>query len=198
MVDLLAEYRALRDKVDRFATEVTEHRRADLACRRGCSDCCRVELSLCPVEAEAVRQALGALSAPQRAGLAAFQGACACLLPDGACAIYAHRPLVCRTQGLPLHYPEQLVPAAALRAAATAARAFVCCPRNFTMREPDPADILDAQRVDVLLAVVNRRFAAQTGQDPLLRVPLRALVAEAREAPEHEACSPQVQVHAAP
>lgn len=32
------------------------------------------------------------------------QGACAFLDADGGCRIYAHRPYVCRTQGLPLRW----------------------------------------------------------------------------------------------
>src|SRR5690606_4355869 len=39
-----------------------------------------------------------------RAAPPAPPGACAMLLPDGACRIYASRPYVCRTQGLPLRW----------------------------------------------------------------------------------------------
>ena len=32
---------------------------------------------------------------------------------DGRCAVYAHRPLVCRTQGYALRYPAGFMPEAA-------------------------------------------------------------------------------------
>ncbi|MBI3798314.1 MAG: YkgJ family cysteine cluster protein, partial [Deltaproteobacteria bacterium] len=35
------------------------------------------------------------------------EGACAFLNEEGACRIYAHRPYVCRTQGLPLRWIEE-------------------------------------------------------------------------------------------
>jgi hypothetical protein len=41
-----------------------------------------------------------------KGGQAHEVGACVFLDPRGACRIYAHRPYVCRTQGLPLRWLE--------------------------------------------------------------------------------------------
>ena len=89
-----------------------------------------------------------------------------------ACAVYAARPLVCRTQGLPLHYPGGVIPGAALL---RGLRDVTCCPLNFQSQRPSPADILDAERVDQMLALVNLAHARDRGLDPLARQPLRAL-----------------------
>jgi hypothetical protein len=53
------------------------------------------------VEAEAIRQSHGDLLAT---GIPHARGACTFLDATGACRIYASRPYVCRTQGLPLRW----------------------------------------------------------------------------------------------
>ena len=75
-----------------------------LACRRGCSACCADDLTIFDVEAETIRRHHAELLAT---GDPHPVGACAFLDSDGACRIYAHRPYVCRTQGLPLRWIEE-------------------------------------------------------------------------------------------
>jgi hypothetical protein len=75
-----------------------------LQCRQGCSSCCVDDLTVFDVEAAHIRQhhaELLATGAPHAAG------ACAFLDAEGACRIYAERPYVCRTQGLPLRWTEE-------------------------------------------------------------------------------------------
>jgi hypothetical protein len=102
------------------------------------------------------------------------------LRPDDTCAIYPARPLVCRSQGLPLLYPQAWVEKAAQRTVTSDGKALTCCPLNFTTdsRPPLPSQILDAERVDVLLALVNRRYAGATATVPLDRYPLTDLLRE--------------------
>ena len=74
-----------------------------LQCRKGCSGCCADDLTVFAVEAESIRRSYGELlvrGTPHREGACAF-------LDTGACRIYAHRPYVCRTQGLPLRWIEE-------------------------------------------------------------------------------------------
>lgn len=40
-------------------------------------------------------------------GTAHAEGGCAFLDDEGSCRVYAHRPYVCRTQGLPLRWLEE-------------------------------------------------------------------------------------------
>jgi Fe-S-cluster containining protein len=194
--DDLTEYQALVDKVDAFAAAVTGRRREDLRCGPGCAACCQVQLSVSPVEAAAIRRHLRGLPEAERAAIAAAAaaasgggagGACVMLRGDGTCAIYAARPLVCRTQGLPLRYPAGVIPKEAVMARAQARGADMArararadgvtwCPLNFTAGPPQGADVLDAGRVDEILALVSRRHAARTGEDPLSRHALVDLV----------------------
>jgi len=74
---------------------------ARLHCTRGCSGCCVDDLTVFEVEAAPIRARHAALLAD---GAPHAAGACAFLDPAGACRIYAERPYVCRTQGLPLRW----------------------------------------------------------------------------------------------
>jgi len=87
------------------ATAPLEVRHAErLSCARGCHDCCVDELTVFAAEAEVIERHYGALLENASPGP---EGACAFLDSDGACRIYAHRPYVCRTQGLPLRWIEE-------------------------------------------------------------------------------------------
>jgi Fe-S-cluster containining protein len=92
------------DEVERDATRLAARHRERLQCRRGCADCCVDELTVFEVEAERIRSAAARLL---EEGTPHPAGACAFLGRDGACRIYADRPYVCRTQGLPLRWIEE-------------------------------------------------------------------------------------------
>lgn len=90
---------ALHDEVDRATCALALVHADRLQCRRGCHACCVDELTVTRIEALRIRRAhpeLLATGSPHAAG------ACAFLDDEGACRIYTERPLVCRSQGLPL------------------------------------------------------------------------------------------------
>lgn len=95
----LRELIALHDEVDRETRALAVVHADRLQCRRGCHDCCVDELTVTQVEAERIRRAHPELLAT---GTPNPVGACAFLDDEGACRVYAERPLVCRVQGLPL------------------------------------------------------------------------------------------------
>jgi hypothetical protein len=86
--------------VDARAGALHARHAARLQCRRGCHACCVDDLIVFEVEALRVRTRAAAVlrEAPHP------PGACAFLDDTGACRIYAHRPYVCRSQGLPLRW----------------------------------------------------------------------------------------------
>jgi hypothetical protein len=97
-----AEVLALHAEVDAVAARLVRLHGDRLACRRGCSGCCTDGLRVFEAEARVIRRRARALletEAPSPSG-------CAFLDAEGACRIYAHRPYVCRTQGLPLRWVE--------------------------------------------------------------------------------------------
>ena len=187
-----AEYAALAARSDAFFAGVLARHRSVMHCQSGCAGCCQDGLSVSPLEAAAIRKYLDGLPAAERqriASRARAQGTThtehrgdpderRCVFLDGAerCAIYPARPLVCRTQGLPLAYSADVVPAEALRFRARDGRAVVVCPLNFSAAPtddpdappapaayaPGAADILDAERIDRILALLNHRFVTAT------------------------------------
>lgn len=62
------------------------------------------DLTVFEVEADRIRRAHPELLAD---GLPHSRGACAFLDAEGGCRIYADRPYVCRTQGLPLRWLDE-------------------------------------------------------------------------------------------
>lgn len=73
-------------------------------CRNGCAGCCVDDLTVFAVEAEAIQRGFGELLLE---GEPHVVGACAFLDEAGGCRVYAQRPYVCRTQGLPLRWLEE-------------------------------------------------------------------------------------------
>src|SRR5215216_2070982 len=95
---LYSELDSLTEPLNRLHSE-------RLQCRRGCSACCVDGLSVYSIEAANIRLHHGDLleaESPHK------KGACAFLDEVGGCRIYAHRPYVCRTQGLPLRWIEEI------------------------------------------------------------------------------------------
>jgi hypothetical protein len=90
--------------VDEASAAVTTANRDRLRCRAGCSGCCVDALTVFAVEAAVIRRHHGELL---RTGAPHPDGACAFLDAAGGCRIYAQRPYVCRTQGLPLRWVEE-------------------------------------------------------------------------------------------
>ncbi len=89
--------------VDELTAPLAARLGGRLQCRSGCAACCVDDLTVFEVEAARIRadfpQVLTEAPRPP--------GACAFLDEAGACRIYAARPYVCRTQGLPLRWIEQ-------------------------------------------------------------------------------------------
>lgn len=187
-VNASAAYAQLVAKVDAFFGRVQQRYGGDLACRAGCAGCCGHHLSLSAIEADSVRRGLASLDAPARAELASrgraasgLEGPCPALEEDGRCGIYTFRPLVCRTQGVPMRIPgHSALPVLAEERAGDAGRSV--CPLNFTTRPLDTVDadcVLDLDTLDATLAVINAHHADAEGEDRLARVRLGDLLAGA-------------------
>ncbi|HEY6871270.1 MAG TPA: YkgJ family cysteine cluster protein [Geobacteraceae bacterium] len=155
---ILDNYRELLAKVDLFCRKVEEDFAAHLACRAGCDDCCR-HISLFWVEAVALADALGDLPAGEaariRARAAGVSPDAPCpLLENGRCLLYAARPIICRTHGLPLLTVRN------------GNRTVDFCPRNFLGIGSLPGSaVIDLDRLNTALAAINTLFVAQLFED---------------------------------
>ena len=147
--------------VDELVAPLEDRHAQRLACKRGCHGCCVDGLTVFALEAELIlrrhRQTLAEEPHPD--------GACAMLDHQGACRIYADRPYVCRTQGLPLRWARDGVEHRDI------------CPLN----EADgaPIEALPDEACWTIGPVETRLAAVQEAVDGGRRVALRALFSAA-------------------
>lgn len=98
ITSLLERFFALRQSLDARCAELYRLHAPHLSCKAGCDMCC-MEFSVLPIEYYAIRQQAASMLHKGNAG--AGEGECPFLV-DHRCVIYPARPLICRTQGLPL------------------------------------------------------------------------------------------------
>jgi Fe-S-cluster containining protein len=160
-------YNQLIAQVDELSSRLASHYRAHLNCRAGCSGCCQHHLSVFPVEAAQISTAIQLLPDETQQTLKhqaaetverESQGqAVACpLLINDECAIYQARPVICRTQGLPLLYETE-----------DGHQAVDFCPLNFTAEgatdELAEARLVPLETLNLRLAAINLQFCREQG-----------------------------------
>ena len=170
MENLLDNYYQMLARVDALCRGIQDVLSSRITCSEGCSSCCTA-ITLFPVEAAALNAALEALPDAQRAAIrrhvAEQAGGERCpLLEDHRCLLYAARPIICRTHGLPIIYFEG------------SERKVDCCPLN--LGEGDQqfsgSAIIDLDRLNTLLVAVNALFLSHADAGGL---PERLTIAEA-------------------
>ena len=158
-------YQLLKRRVDHRSLSLAQLHAPHLACKPGCHDCC-TDFSVFPVEYDSILSALRkknvSLPPPDPAAACAF-------LQNGLCAIYEHRPIICRTHGLPV----------AFTADDDAAKNVDFCPKNFTAVAPsqlnfDQNNTLDLDTLNFELYEANANHLEARGDRPV-RIPLRQL-----------------------
>ncbi len=95
------KYNLLINKIDNEVKRLAEMHSNHLQCKKGCDLCC-MDYSIFPVEYFSILKKLkmdGVNVQPK------FKDDNSCaFLKDHSCSIYEHRPIICRTHGLPLIY----------------------------------------------------------------------------------------------
>ncbi len=165
----IQDYHQLLDALDAEIARVREMHAATLSCGPRCASCC-LAFSVLPIEAAFLREAIAALppASQDRLGRSLAEGADRCpLLIDDLCGIYAARPVICRTQGLPLAYVDEEREAIEVSA----------CPLNF----PDeyalaPERLLFMDGFNARLSDLNLIWCRKQGLAPDRRLPLREIV----------------------
>lgn len=151
-------------KVDAFVARVDALHPGELACGPGCDDCCQQRLSVTGVEAARIVSALAAMDALEREEIArrasiAPESACAALDENGRCGIYAVRPLVCRSHGVPIRYVQDDAPDRRHLPLVDA------CFKNFVgcdLTSIDRGSVLDQVTLSTLLSAVDAADADET------------------------------------
>ena len=164
----IEEYHQLLAALDAEIARIGKMHGATISCGPRCASCCQA-FSVLPIEAACLRQAISALpSASQarlRRNLAEDPERCPMLIDD-LCGIYAARPVICRTQGLPLAYVDEERQAIEVSA----------CKLNF----PDdygfvPEDLLFMDGFNSRLSELNRAWCHTQGVSPDSRISLREI-----------------------
>lgn len=119
-----SSYKAVLTRADAFFDQVARSQPAELQCGRGCSLCCYGAFEIGDGDVAVIAEGLESLHPMRRkkvirraleivekhAGAASREAffdatsnvACPALDDKGLCTMYEHRPLVCRTFGLPI------------------------------------------------------------------------------------------------
>lgn len=139
----------LQENASGFFDKVIEKNSSQMECKAGCSKCCYTDISVFDIEADLVRDWFDQKTPEHKVEIKTLwankvqDGACQ-FLYDEKCSIYEVRPIICRTQGLPLHLTKENI--------------LDYCPKNFKDSEPEKTDWLNLDRLNTLLS-----FAASTG-----------------------------------
>ena len=154
---------ALFAKVEGFFTAAQTREGEAITCHAGCSDCCR-RFTVTGLEAEVIREGLEALPDARRDELARradddTTDVCPALDADGRCAIYAHRPVICRTHGLPIRFTEPR--------AGRSLPMLDACPKNFVGRDlagVSAASVMDQTTLSTILGALDAADADERGR----------------------------------
>ena len=144
----------LVSRVEQLCKSAEEALHEHLSCAEGCSSCCKA-ISLFPVEAAAISFAVAALQEDDAASVrhnstVGVEGDACPLLLDNRCLIYAFRPIICRTHGLPIMFTDQ------------GERRVDYCPKNLQGCKTLPGSaVIDLDRLNELLVAVNALFVSQ-------------------------------------
>lgn len=156
-------YRELIVDLDRRMAQLTASRfQGVLKCRAGCDSCC-IRFSVLPLEAALVAQAREKADMPDDDGKESCR-----LLAKGRCQIYPVRPIICRAQGLPLGYIDEL----------TGSIEVSACPLNFPAEYPLVFDdLLLMDEFNQRLVELNASYCLKAKLDPGRRITLEACCA---------------------
>jgi Fe-S-cluster containining protein len=166
----LETYFDIRRTVDARVEELTTLHHNHLTCHKGCDKCC-YSFRIFPVEWFAIANELGLEATPDATLPIADDERCA-FLKNGACSIYASRPIICRTHGLPLLNMDEEGENYELS----------FCELNFTEADEDEfaeETVFVQDKYNAMLYNANKDFLAANPQlnlSPDLLIPLKALI----------------------
>ena len=140
-------YQQFQNNVDIFFEQVLNKNKEKMKCKSGCSQCCHAKFSVFAWEASVIIDYFESLSDQEKTDLIQkwscqkSDSVCSFLVDD-QCTIYSSRPIICRTQGLPLFIDDKMD----------------SCPLNFEDALPSKNDWLDLDRLNTLSTILNKQF----------------------------------------
>ncbi len=185
MIDARSRLDDLASKIDAFVGRVDARYPGELACTPGCADCCRRRLTITSVEAARIEALLAAIAPSAREVIVErarsnAADACAALDEDGRCSIYAARPMVCRSHGVPIRFDADAAPPEGTRSLPM----IDACFKNFIGRDLasiDASAIINQATLSTLVGTIDTAYALETGHPRGERLDLAALLAARSE-----------------
>lgn len=164
--DYIEYLNQLRTKVDKFFDQCFKKYQKEFSCKLGCDQCCHVTLSVSAIEANAIKDWFDQLDQEIKNNLQEiWQGeqskgkdlaenlVSPCVfLYEGKCSIYENRPIICRSHGLPLLRFEN------------GENFLDCCSLNFQSMTPPKEDMLDLERLNLILSTLNQTYFKGQGR----------------------------------
>jgi Fe-S-cluster containining protein len=140
--------KVLQDNAEGLFNKVFQKHSQKMKCANGCSQCCYTDISIFTWEANLIMEWFDQLALEEKKNLQnswlnnqTNPLACTFLMND-SCSIYPARPIICRTQGMPIEIDGK----------------FDCCPLNFTEGLPEKSDILNVERLNILSSLSQQQF----------------------------------------
>ncbi|MDR1761319.1 MAG: YkgJ family cysteine cluster protein [Bacteroidales bacterium] len=138
------QYTALIEKLDVRIDELQNSQIKHIHCKKGCAACC-MNFGILPVEYYVISQAIA------EQNIHVENDKQCKFLNNNVCTIYAHRPIICRTQGLAnVYFNEE-----------TGMWELSLCEQNFTDISDDfftEEQCLNMGEINEMLATINRDF----------------------------------------
>ena len=178
---------ALQENATQFFDAFVGRHSDQIACTKGCSGCCHVDISIFTSEAARILGWMRSLDQPLRESLEAglrtradddtkrrtptapnpkgqHKLPCAFLI-DNACSIYPARPIICRTQGALLRWQTNLKSEPKKQKSVDPILQFDVCPLNFRSSEklPDDGEALDLDRLTQLQSIAQQHWSNRAG-----------------------------------
>ncbi len=153
---------SLHENASAFFDKVFTKNSTQMDCKKGCSKCCQTDISVFEIEADRIRQWFHSQSRDAKDNLKKLwnlpspKGHCSFLVND-FCTIYEARPVICRTQGLPLYLSSE--------------NSLDYCPLNFKSGDPEKSDWLNLERMNTLLSIAAKSVKKE-GRIRLLKLKL--------------------------
>ena len=138
---------SLHENASAFFEKIYQKNSKQMECKKGCSKCCETDISVFEIEADRIREWFLSQEVEvknkfkeewQKPG---DKKNCTFLVED-SCTVYEARPLICRTQGLPLFLSSE--------------NSLDYCPLNFTEGNPEKSDWLNLERMNTLLSIAAK------------------------------------------
>ena len=158
--------KTLHQNIDSFSEKITKEYSSQINCKSGCDQCCHVALSVFSIEADYIVEYVDSLSKDERVALKELwqtqpedgknlmgESVRPCsFLYDGKCSVYEARPVICRTQGLPMIRKEE------------DQMELDVCSLNFLTEAPTVEMSFDLNRLNMLLSLAQKTHESKNFQ----------------------------------